>query len=99
LKAVSVDLLVTVDAAARGLTSTINRNVGDCVRNNINYYQEAFLGGLMDRSQGGPNRGDCKPINIKYGGWITGPSHGAMMLETEPVVLEAIAAFLGVKAP
>ena len=95
---IAVDLLVTVDAAARGLTSTIDRKVGDCVKRNVNYYEKTvILGDILGRSEGGPNTGKCAPLNINLdsGHWI-GPKHGEMQDLTMPQALLEIKKAFGV---
>lgn len=47
-----VDLLVTVDAAAWDKSDTVDRQLGKCVKQNVNYFQEA---GGMSGSHGAPN--------------------------------------------
>jgi hypothetical protein len=97
---VIVDLLITVDAAARGGTANINRTVADCVQRNENYFQKNLIpwnpipGKETARSEGGPNSGKCHPNNHDYG--YFGPGHGAMQDATKDAVLKVVREFLGV---
>lgn len=56
-KQLKVDLLLTVDAAARDLSSTIHRKVGDCVVRNVNYYQTATIKLRCSRNCSAVHRG------------------------------------------
>lgn len=89
-----VDLLVTIDAAARKLTPLVNRKVADCVVRNVNHYQYAFFGELLGRSEGGPNSGKGTILNTNHG--YTGARHGKMQEATMPDALKEMKGCLGV---
>jgi hypothetical protein len=66
---VKVDLLVTVDAAAQEKTDSINRNVADCVKRNINFWQDASsIASALSWSRGAKNTGKCNPDNREIKG-------------------------------
>lgn len=66
---VTVDLLVTVDAAAQEETDSINRNVADCVKRNINFWQDAgWTARKLHWSRGAKNTGKCLPDNREITG-------------------------------
>lgn len=66
---VTVDLLVTVDAAAQEQTDNIDRTVAACVKRNINFWQdEGFFASVLHWSRGGPNSGPCNPDNRQIKG-------------------------------
>lgn len=61
---VTVDFLVTVDAALQEKTDTIDRTVARCVKRNLNFWQDSsIVAQALKWSRGGPNRGECNPDN------------------------------------
>jgi hypothetical protein len=63
---VTVDLLVTVDAAAREQTDKIDRTVGRCVKRNVNYWQNSgWAARILSWSRGAPNVGSGNVQNIE----------------------------------
>lgn len=93
---IDVNLLITVDAAARAQTPLINRNCGDCVRRNLNYYQKTWISSWPNgvvRSEGGPNTGSCNPENNH----LWSESHSTIYKSTQDRCLKAIGDALGVE--
>lgn len=92
---IEVNLLITVDAAARQYTASVNRTCGECVRRNINYYQKTWVSTKWNgdvRSEGGPNTGTCNPEN----NYKWDETHGSIYESTMPDCLKAIAAAVSV---
>lgn len=88
-----VDLLITIDAAARALTSRIDRTVGDCVKRNVNHYERAMLAETLDRSQGDKNTGKCNPENTLH----LFTTHGGMQNKTMSIAVAEVKKCLGVQ--